>query len=311
VVTRPESWEQALPVAASVGEWNMDPVRQCVLIVSDYEIDRETIPFLLGSMGCRWILTSTLEEAVGTLNRESIAAAVLDSRLIISESEEEKNQVLREILVRLPGRVILLLNETCDPRMVDFARAYSLLLIKRDRWTQDLWGSLETLLRLPTVARLTKETARLVLDTFMQPQPAGIRHSQANTRHLLYETRSLSVDVSFEPLPDSNSVLLGGQILTEYEPKRLFNGVPVRLRGQERPLGFAVTNQSGEFLFEFEREPYVKLEIEDRPNHWVTIYSPHLTWGMHDEPKSARARGSITPREKMRTSASRRKKDAP
>ena len=289
----------------------MDPVRQSVVIVSDYEVDRETIPFLLGSMGCRWILTSTLEEAVGTLNRESIAAAIVDSRLIISDSEEEKNHALREVLVRLPGRVILLLNEAYDPRMVELATAYSLPFIKRDRWAQDLWGSIETLLRLPTVARLIKETARLVLDTFLQPQHAGIRHSQTQTRHLLYEANSLSVDVSFEPLPDSNSVLLGGQILTKHEPERLFNGVPVRLRGQERPLGFAVTNQSGEFLFEFEREPDVKLEIEDRPNHCVTIYSPHLTWGMHDEPQSARARGRSRPREKMRPRAARRKKDTP
>jgi len=289
----------------------MDPVRQSVLIVSDYEIDRETIPLLLGSMGCRWILTSTLEEAVGTLNRESIAAAIVDSRLMTVDSGEETNQVLREILVRMPGRVILLLNENCDPRMVEFATAYSLPFIKRDRWAQDLWVSLEALLRLRTVARLIKETARLALDTFVQPQPTGIRLAQTTTRHLLYETSSLSVDVSFESLPDSNSVLLGGQILTKREPERLFDGVPVRLRGQERPLGFAVTNRSGEFLFEFEKEPYVMLEIEDRPNHCVTIYSPHLTCGKHDEPKSARAHARLSPREKLRTSASRRKQDTP
>jgi hypothetical protein len=274
--------------------WSVFPVRQSVLIISGYAADRETIPLLVGSMGCRCILAPTLDEALATLNREPTAAAILDSRLVIAGSED-KNEILREILVRLPGRVILLLNEPYDPAAVDFATAYSLPFINRDRWAQDLWGSLETLLRRPAVAHRVKETARLALDTFRQPLPVGIRFSQANSRHLLYETSSLSIDISFEQLLDSNSTSLGGQILTNADPTRALAGAPVRLRGRERSLGFAMTSQSGEFFFQFEREPNVILEIEDRPNHSVTIYSPNAIWLREDGSQNAQERDNGQP----------------
>jgi hypothetical protein len=269
-------------------------VRQSVLIISGNAAGRETIPLLVGSMGCRWILAPTLEQALASLNREPTAAAILDSRLVISGPEEE-NEILREILVRLPGRVILLLNEPYDRAAVDFATAYSLPFINSDRWAQDLWGSLEILLRQSTIANRVKETARLALDTFRQPLPVGVRSSQTNTRHLLYETSSLSIDISFELLPESNSASLGGQILTNADPTRVLAGAPVRLRGLERPLGFAMTNQSGEFIFQFKREPNVILEIEDRPNHSVTVYSPNPIWHREDGVQEDQGRDSGQP----------------
>lgn len=272
-------------------------MRQSVLIISGYAADRETIPLLLGSMGCRWILVPTLEEALATLNREPIAAAILDSRLVIVGSEE-KNHILREILLRLPGRVILLSNEPYAPAAIDFAATYSLPFINRDRWAQDLWRGLETLLGQPALTERVEETARLALDTLLQPLPVGIRLSQANSRHLLYETSSLSIDMSFELLPESNCISLGGQILTKADPTRALTGAPVRLRGRARPLGFTMTNQFGEFFFQFEREPHVTLEIEDRPNHCVRIDSPNPTWTLEGQTENAqrRERGQHTRR---------------
>lgn len=264
-------------------------MRQSVLIISNCDADRETLPLLLGSMGCRCTVASTLEDAVGILNRESAAAVIADSRLAIVDSVE-KNQTLGDILARLPGRIVLLLNEPDDLAAIEFARAYSLPFIRRDRWAQDLWGSLETLLRRPSVTQRIKETARLAFDAFKQPLPAGIRFSQLSSRHLLYETNFLTIDLSFELLPDSNRLSLGGQILTNAYPKHALNGAPVRVRGRERPLGFALTNQSGEFTFQFEREPNVVVEIEDAPNHCVTLYSPNPIWPRQDRPQNGQAR---------------------
>lgn len=275
-------------------QWSVYPVRQSVLIISGYAADRETIPLLLGSMGCRWLLVPTLEEALATLNREPTAAAILDSQLVIVGSEE-KDHILREILVRLPGRVILLSNEPYAPAAIEFATAYSLPFISRDRWAQDLWRDLETLLRRPEVEQRVEETARLALDTFQQPLPVGIRLSQTNSRHLLYETSSLSIDMSFELLPESNYISLGGQILTNAHPTRALTDAPVRLRGRERPLGFAMTNQFGEFFFQFEREPDVALEIEDRPNHCVTIDSPNPIWNLEGQTEKAQRRDKGRP----------------
>jgi hypothetical protein len=229
-----------------------------------------------------------LEEALSTLNREPIAAAILDSRLVIGS--EEKNHILREILLRLPGRVILLSNEPYAPAATEFATTYSLPLINRDRWAQDLWRGLETLLCQPAVIERVEETARLELDTLQQPLPVGIRVTQTNSRHLLYETSSLSIDMSFELLPESNCISLGGQILTNADPTRALTGAPVRLRGRARPLGFTMTNQFGEFFFQFEREPHVTLEIEDLPNHCVRIDSPNPIWTPVGQTENAQRR---------------------
>lgn len=288
-------------------QWGVYPVRQSVLIISDYEADRETIPLLLGSMGCRCTLAATLEEAVGILNRESTAAAILDSRLAIVDSEE-KNRTLREILVRLPGRVILLLSEMNDSAAIDFATAYSLPFMKRERWAQDLWGSLENVLRLPEATTPVREAARLALDTFGLPLPAGVRVGRRDSRHLLYETSSLSIDVSFELLPGSNRMSLSGQILMKVDPKRAVPGATVRLQGRDRPLGFAVTNQSGEFSFEFESEPNVILEIEDKPNHCVTIHSPNPIWALENELQNIRERNTGQPARKRANKHSKTKR---
>jgi hypothetical protein len=59
-----------------------------------------------------------------------------------------------------------------------------------------------------------------------------------------------------------------------------------------------MTNQFGEFFFQFEREPHVTLEIEDRPNHCVRIDSPNPTWTLEGQTENAqrRERGQRTRR---------------
>lgn len=260
----------------------MSAAQERVLIVSGQEADREAVRLLLRSMGCGCVLVSTLEEAPGILNREPTTAAILDAQLATWDCEGS-NDILREILLRLPGRIILLISEADDPRTIEFARAYSLPYIRRDRWAQELWGTLEALLSPAKETAGIKEVAQMVLDTFAQPQPAGVRISMTNTRHLLYETKVVYVDVSFELQPDAHSVLVGGQVLTKSEGRAL-QSAAIKIEGPQRPLGFATTNQLGEFLFEIGTESSIILEIEDRPGHHVTIHSPNLTWGLRDEP---------------------------
>lgn len=261
---------------------------QRVLIISDNVQDRETMRLLLASMGCRWVLASSLEEAIRILSRGSVAAAVLDSRAT-SWEPGRKNENLHDMVKYLAGRLILVVGENNDPRAMGFAQGYSLPIVRRERWAQELWGSLEAWLHQPAIARLVKEAAQLIVDTFRQPLPAGIRHIRSSIRHLLYETSSHAVDVSFERVPDSNSIRLAGQIISNVEPQRSLNGVRVALLGAKGLLGVAVTNQSGEFLFEFEKEPKIVIEIEDTPNHRVAIHSPNLgSWAGRADRRSAK-----------------------
>lgn len=271
----------------------MYSLQQKVLVISADESDRETMRLLLGSMGCGWMLASSVEEGLKILNREPVAAAIVDSGILTDRSLESWPDVVNS----LSGRVLLLLGATEDARVLKFAQEKSLPSIKLDRLAKDLWASLESLLRRLNDSSCVVEMARLIADTFFQPLPGGIRDGYSTVRHLLYETRSLSVDVSIECLPDSKSMALAGQILSKATAARTFAGTRVTLLGHEGLLGFDVTNQFGEFLFEFEQEPKVVLEIEDVPNHRVAIHSPNLSdWMAKSEQAGTGREARITRR---------------
>ncbi|HKV25403.1 MAG TPA: hypothetical protein VJN93_12490 [Candidatus Acidoferrum sp.] len=229
-------------------------------------------------MGCQWVVGSNLKEALEVLNREAISVAILDSRCALADGDPE-DRALREILVRLPGRVLTLTDEPRSPGSNNLVAKYSLPYVQRDRLAKDLWGCMEQLLHPRMIFPRIIEAARLILDSFLQPLPAGVRHSQGDERHLVYEAESLVVDLSIEHIPSTNHISLLGQILRKDKPDLPLNDVRVVLQGQRGPLELEVTNESGEFSFEIGREPNVMLEIDDRPNHCVTLVSPELRWG--------------------------------
>jgi hypothetical protein len=156
---------------------------------------------------------------------------------------------------------------------------YSIPWIQRDRLVKDLWPRLGSMVYPPRGLRRVTTVARLVLDTFLQPLPAGIRNSQTDIRQLVYETQDLTVDVAFERGPDSNCTTLLGQIISTNEPKIPMNGVTVVLKSRRTPLGARMTNEAGEFAFEFQNERRsVSLEVEVSPNDWVLFNSLPLQW---------------------------------
>src|SRR5262244_1277132 len=54
---------------------------------------------------------------------------------------------------------------------------------------------------------------KLLFDSFLGPLPAGIRSAQATPRQMLFGEGSLRVDLRLEPMSDSDSVALIGQVL--------------------------------------------------------------------------------------------------
>jgi len=127
------------------------------------------------------------------------------------------------------------------------------------------------------IRRITK-VARLVFDTFLEPLPVGIRNLQPDTRQLVYEAPALTADIAFERFPDSARTTVTGQIMRTSSPQIPLNGVPVVLKGQKGALGLMITNEAGEFSFEFQNERTISLEIEVTPNDWVLLMSPLLDW---------------------------------
>ena len=155
---------------------------------------------------------------------------------------------------------------------------YSIPSVQRDRLAVDLWPRLESMVYPQLGNRRITRVARLVLDTFLQPLPAGFRHAQSDTRQLVYEAPALSADISFERSPNSPRITLMGQVLRTKEPQIPLNGVSVVLKSRNGPLNVKMTNEAGEFSFEFQDERTVSLEIELSPNEWVLLITPSLDW---------------------------------
>lgn len=248
-----------------------------VLIICERAAERDTIRVLVGTMGCQWVLASGIEEALTLLGRERTSAALLELPGTISEPSKFE-QGVRELLVRFPGRIIVLTDGAPTSLTGELISKYSIPSVQRDRLAVDLWPRLESMVYPQLGSRRITRVARLVLDTFLQPLPAGIRDLQADTRQLVYEAPSLTADISFERSPNSPRMTLLGQVLRTKEPQIPLNGVSVVLKSRNGPLNVKMTNEVGEFSFEFQDERAVSLEIEVSPNEWVLLITPPLDW---------------------------------
>ena len=248
-----------------------------VLIICERAAERDTIRVLVGTMGCQWVLASGIDEALTIAGRERTSAALLELPGSVSDTVRV-DQGVRELLVRFPGRVIALTDESPTPMIRELLSRYSIPSVQRDRLAADLWPRLESMVYPQLGIRRITKVARLVFDTLLQPLPAGIRHLQPDTRQLVYEAPALTADIAFERFPDSPRTMLTGQIMRTNSPQIPLNGVPVVLNGQQGPLGLTITNEAGEFSFELQNERTILLEIEVAPNDWVLLKSPLLDW---------------------------------
>jgi len=235
---------------------------------------------LVGTMGCQWALASAVEDALASIEAEKPSAVVLDLPNGISDPER-LGQSFSELFRRSQGRLVVVTSERATTEMVDLEKKHSIPFVQRERLMMDLWPCLATLMSSqPTIRRIT-QVARLVMDTFLQPMPAGIRCSRPNMRQLVYEADHLTADVSLERLPDSTMTAACGQIMRDADPRIPLNGVPVIMKVEKGPIELKMTNQSGEFSFEFENEQHeqkVTFEIEINSGHWIVIVSPVLEW---------------------------------
>lgn len=248
-----------------------------VLIICERATERDTIRVLVGTMGCQWVLASGIEEALTLLGRERTSAALLELPGAISDPAKLE-QGVRELLVRFPGRIIVLTDGAPGPLTNELISKYSIPSVQRDRLAVDLWPRLESMVYPHLGSRRITRVARLVFDTFMQPLPVGIRDLQPDTRQLVYEAPALTADISFERTPNSARIALLGQVLRTKDPQIPLNGVSVVLKSRNGPLNVKMTNEVGEFSFEFQDERTVSLEIEISPSEWVLLITPPLDW---------------------------------
>lgn len=231
-----------------------------VLVLGANALVRDNVRVLLGSMGHRCLVASTLKEAFLLLEQEITRAAILDPQQEGS-SPAEVVAGFHRMFPSLRGRTIVLTSERADPELFSVIDAYSLPHVPAELFLQKLWPMLDSLLSRRIETRSLLRRAQLVFDSFLQPSPVGIRSSLASGHRLLYESADLMVDLSLEPQGDLQRIALVGQVVDPVHLDHQLDKVPVVVQGQAGLIGVATTNKFGEFSFEFDSVPGITLEI--------------------------------------------------
>jgi len=105
--------------------------------------------------------------------------------------------------------------------------------------------------------------ASLLFDTLAQPVPAGIRSGTAVARQVVYEAEGLTVDLRLDPQPNSDTILVLGQVLDKRHPRISPSEVSIELWTQKgQPFLQVGANESGEFQIELHTDDDLRLLIE-------------------------------------------------
>jgi hypothetical protein len=120
--------------------------------------------------------------------------------------------------------------------------------------------------------------AKLLFDSFLQPQVAGVRTSEVTVRHLLYGAGDYQIDIRIEPQEDSEKVALVGQVLNADDVDQCLDESPVVLFQAGRVCAETLTNSFGEFRLECELESGLQLRVRlpQGPELRVPVLEPNL-----------------------------------
>ena len=142
-----------------------------------------------------------------------------------------------------------------------------------------------TLHRPPETHPKRAGRAKLLFDSLLQPQLAGVRSGDATVRQLLYGSGDYHIDIRIEPQEDSEKVSFVGQVLNANDVDQGLNSAPVVLLQAGRVRAETVTNRFGEFRLECDLESRLQLRV--RLPHGNELRVPVLdTTFAEDERKS-------------------------
>jgi hypothetical protein len=248
-----------------------------VLLISGNEVVRATVRVLLGSIGYQCLVASSLTEVLRLQDQEKPDAVVLDPRADYAPAWVVATFCHR--VPRLRSRTIVLIGERMDAELEQVLDAYGVARVRPESLLQELWPSLDSLLRSVASPEEVTRKARAVFDSSLQPSLSGARSLQPAARHLLYETDTISADVFLEAEKDSLHATLAGQVLDSAKPRPPLSGVPIVLQGQAGFVGIAKTNEFGEFRLELDVNPGLTVEMKPRTRYWVSFALPDIKTG--------------------------------
>jgi len=132
---------------------------------------------------------------------------------------------------------------------------------------------------------------KLLLDTFLQPQFAGVRSSEIKVRQPLYGPGDYHIDVRIEPQEDSDKVALVGQVLNADDVENYIDQAAVILFQAGRVRAESFTNRFGEFRPECELQSGLQLRI--RLPHGMELRVPLVELTLAEDEKELQSSESI------------------
>jgi hypothetical protein len=90
----------------------------------------------------------------------------------------------------------------------------------------------------------------VLFDSFLQPVVEGARSAATDSRQMLYRADPFQIDLQIEAKPDSNNLVVTGQLLDLSNPGIAGKDVRVTLSNLRGHVVHAVSNQHGEFTCE-------------------------------------------------------------
>jgi hypothetical protein len=96
--------------------------------------------------------------------------------------------------------------------------------------------------------------ARLIYDSLLAPQPAGLRATWQVGWQALYHAGDCSLDVRVEPEVSSTRAAVIGQISNHVSPDHRMENLPVYLKSGKTVVAETRSNRFGEFQMEYEQQ---------------------------------------------------------
>ena len=131
--------------------------------------------------------------------------------------------------------------------------------------------------------------ATLVFDS-LHASAAGVRAAAAFTRHLVFEAKSLVVDLHVDETSPTGGVLLIGQVADSKDPGRVLENVWLSLVNERGEVSMFPTNEYGEFNCTFTRGRSLKLMVYAK-SQVVAIPLDSLFDSTHDTPGPSERKG--------------------
>ncbi len=109
--------------------------------------------------------------------------------------------------------------------------------------------------------RLFRIPVELIYDSFLAPEPAGLRSSWQVGWQALYRAGDCCVDLRIEPDLRSSRAAIIGQISNRSLPETGMTGLAVCLKSGKDVIAETLSNRFGEFQLEYDQRPRLQLCI--------------------------------------------------